>query len=87
MSNEDEDEVEDELERMQKEANVMPDVATQRLTQDANLSAQDANPTVQDDSDEYRTMPDVPTSMTSQDPEWLRKQKERAKARKVALHA
>jgi hypothetical protein len=74
MSNEDEDEVEDELERMEKEANAakLPEVPSQPLGREE----------VQNE-----TLPDVPASITSEDSERLQKQKERAKARRVALHA
>ncbi len=80
MSNEDEDEVEDELEHMEKEANAMPTVPSQPLANEivdgvkVNIGAN-------------HTMPDVPTSIASQGPARVQKQRERAKARKVALHA
>jgi hypothetical protein len=81
MSNQDEDEVEDELERMEKDANAiaLPEVPSQLLNNEAADAAKDdvAN----------RTMPDVPTSIASHESERLQKQKERAKARRVALHA
>lgn len=80
MSNEDEDEVEDELERMQRAVNTMPDVPTQPLTQQAV-------DITNDEIVEGRTMPVVPTSLASQDPGSRQRQKERAKARRVALHA
>lgn len=79
MSNEDEDEVEDELERMEMEANALPKVPSQPLVHEVV-------PPVKDDLVAQRTMPDVPTSMTFEDTGKLQRQKERAKARKVALH-
>jgi charged multivesicular body protein 6 len=67
MSNEDEDEVEDELERMEKEALALPEVPSQPL----------ANEVLQNG----------PTPILSDENERLQRQKQRAKARKVALHA
>ena len=67
MSNEDEDEVEDELERLEKEALALPEVPSQPL----------ANEILQNG----------PTPIFSDDTERRQRQKERAKARKVALHA
>ena len=70
MSNEDEDEVEDELEAMEREATgeVQMPVAPQG--------------TVIAEGD----LPEVPTE-AEQEQERLRRQKERAKARRVALQA
>jgi hypothetical protein len=67
MSNEDEDEVEEELERMEKEALALPEVPSQAL----------ANEVIQN----------AATPISSHETERLQKQKERAKARRVALHA
>jgi hypothetical protein len=75
MSNEDEDEVEEELERMEREAIAMPTVPLQPLTGDVVPSVTNS------------AMPDVPNSTVSGESERLQKQKERARARKVALHA
>lgn len=80
LSNEDEDEVEDELERMEKESSALPKVSSHALPNDV---VQD----VRDDIGADHDMPDVPTSIASQDTQRLQKQKERAKVRKVALHA
>ena len=70
MSNQDEDEVEDELEAMEREAQGMklPD-------------APDKSIVVED------TLPDVPISEVGGEEERLRRQRERAKARRVALEA
>lgn len=80
MSNEDEDEVEEELERMEKEAMAMLNVPSQPLMHKVG-------PDVKDDDLANPTMPEVPTSIDSEQPERLQKQRERARARKVALHA
>lgn len=80
ISNEDEDEVEDELERMEEEANALQQVPSQPL-------APNVVPGGKNDTTANHAMPDVPTSIDSQEPEMLQKQKERAKARRVALHA
>ncbi len=80
MSNEDEDEVEDELERLEQETTVLPKVPSQVLRHEVDQNTAD-------DIVADRTMPDFPTSITANDPERLQKQRERAKARKVALHA
>lgn len=77
MSNEDEDEVEDELERLEQETVVLPKVPSQGLGHEVVNDAADG---IVADHD----LPDVPTS---HDPERLQKQRERAKARKIALHA
>lgn len=81
MSNQDEDEVEDELERMEKEANAvsLPEVPSRHLKGELEDAA--------NDEVEERIMPDVPPSIALDGSERLQKQKERAKARRVALHA
>ena len=83
MSNQDEDEVEDELERMENEANAnavsLPEIPSQYLKGELT------DATKNDVTD--RLMPDVPSSVALEGSERLQKQKERAKARKVALHA
>jgi charged multivesicular body protein 6 len=81
MSNQDEDEVEEELERMEKEANAvdLPKAPWQPLTGEVANGVQDTA--------SNQTMPDVPTTIASEALERLQKQKERAKARRVALHA
>ena len=80
MSNEDEDEVEDELESMIEDAFPLPKVPSQALPHEVI-------PGVSVDAVANHAMPDIPTSFTSQDPVRLQRQRERAKARKVALHA
>ncbi|ERF74663.1 hypothetical protein EPUS_00793 [Endocarpon pusillum Z07020] len=80
MSNEDEDEVEDELERLEQETVVLPKVSSQGLGHEVVHDAADG--IVAD-----HELPDVPTSIAAHDPERLQKQRERAKARKIALHA
>jgi charged multivesicular body protein 6 len=80
ISNEDEDEVEEELERMENEALALPKVPSKDL-------AHETARIVRDESLANDALPDVPTSIASEDAERLLKQKERAKARKVALHA
>lgn len=81
MSNQDEDEVEDELERMENEANAisMPEVPYQ-------LPAHAFADGVKDGTT-GRMMPDVPTSALPKESERLQTQKQRAKARRVALNA
>ncbi len=81
MSNQDEDEVEDELERMENEARTiaLPEAPSQHLRDELT------NATKHDVMD--RVMPDAPTSNAAEGAERLQKQKERAKARRVALHA
>ncbi len=82
MSNEDEDEVENELERLEQETIILPKVPSQALGHEI---VQDTADGIVADSH----MPDFPTSITANDSESerLQKQRERAKARKVALHA
>ncbi|KAF7512393.1 hypothetical protein GJ744_001328 [Endocarpon pusillum] len=80
MSNEDEDEVEDELERLEQETVVLPKAPSQGLGHEVVHDAADG---IVDDHD----LPDVPTSIAGHDPERLQKQRERAKARKIALNA
>lgn len=80
MSNEDEDEVEEELERMEKEAIAMPNIPSQPLLHEVD-------PGMKDDDLANHAMPEVPKSIESEQPERLQKQRERARARKVALHA
>ena len=80
MSNEDEDEVEDELERLEQETVVLPRVPSQVLGHEVVHDMADGIVAEHD-------LPDVPTSIAAHDPERLQKQRERAKARKIALHA
>jgi hypothetical protein len=77
MSNQDEDEVEDELERMEMERNAstgdLPEVPS---------GPQHKLPT--------SSLPDVPVSLdldSESSSKSVQRQKEKAKARKVALHA
>ena len=81
MSNQDEDEVEDELESMENKANAvsMPEVPSQYPIHEFADGLKDG---ITD-----QMMPDVPTSIASKESERLRKQKEKAKARRIALNA
>jgi hypothetical protein len=82
MSNEDEDEVEDELERMESEANAinLPKAPLHPLAHEIVEGVEGGGVARQ-------PLPNVPPSINPDNPERLQKQKERANARKVALHA
>ena len=70
MSNQDEDEVEDELEGLEREVNGvrLPEVPEQGIVAEGEL-------------------PDVPTTQVGEEEERVRRQKERAKSRRVAMEA
>lgn len=71
MSNQDEDEVEDELEEMERQlvgVDVMPDAPTRTVIREGSL-------------------PDTPKNELEQQEQRERKQKERARARRAALEA
>lgn len=68
MSNEDEDEVEDELEALEREVIGLPDAPNSTIVSEG-------------------TLPEVPQTELQQEQERLRKQKDRAKQRRVAMEA